>query len=652
MRTAAFVLVAALLLTSLPVEAGHTSPPPTETGDDLTRVVHDCSGEGLAGNDLGAMYAGSATRTFDHDKNLNTPDAAIHMVLVQVIVSGVAATSFLNSAQMRVQFEGDSLHPQSTILQAAQDKDLETYDWNDFSVLTSTQDARSTSAPVYVNVKTVDSTPGSTVPGAPPTNSNTYYVIELGYAPHTVFAPGPATAAAPLVMDKWSATTYEFNDDTSAYDVVDEMPGPPCGTTNAVTPKTFVAIGPSITQITATPPISDRIAASRVTFKAAVTPGDGDPNLGEYTFQWKFTNGGEEQTSTDIQPQLHFSELGAVDVELTVTDDLGTATTLVKAASATIVAVAPFAAFTVSPLAPTAGQDITFTDSSTDPDGDPIVSWSWDFNQDGTEDADTSTATHKYADAGKYTVRLTVTDDQSMSSTRELNIFVCTEADKAQQACKPPNSGPIAGFTADPLVIYQGESIQFNDTSQDSDGTIKAWSWNFGEGNTSALQSPSHQFEAIGFFQVQLTVTDDGGLQGTRSQAVRVQLRELGAGPSKELPEPPIAAFSIDPESPLVGKSITFRDTSTAPVPLQEWTWFFGDGSAAGTGETTRHTFEEAGTYRVRLVVVDENGVTDSAERFILVGTGETDDNDSPGLPMVLLIGALVLVGAALRRRS
>ena len=71
----------------------------------------------------------------------------------------------------------------------------------------------------------------------------------------------------------------------------------------------------------------------------------------------------------------------------------------------------PVAAFTFSPLSPTTGQSVQFTDSSTN----SPTSWSWNFG-DGT----TSTAknpTHVYASAGAYVVNLWASNSAGTGNT-------------------------------------------------------------------------------------------------------------------------------------------------------------------------------------------------------------------------------------------
>ena len=82
----------------------------------------------------------------------------------------------------------------------------------------------------------------------------------------------------------------------------------------------------------------------------------------------------------------------------------------------------PVADFSFSPSDPKVNQDIEFTDSSSDEDGE-IVSWSWDFGDGITSDE--QNPTHSYGVGGdNYIVTLTVTDNDGASDSSSDTIYI------------------------------------------------------------------------------------------------------------------------------------------------------------------------------------------------------------------------------------
>ncbi len=84
--------------------------------------------------------------------------------------------------------------------------------------------------------------------------------------------------------------------------------------------------------------------------------------------------------------------------------------------------VAPTASFSYS----TFSLDVTFTDTSTDSDGN-VVGWSWDFGDSGSSSV--QDPTHIYASEGSFTVMLTVTDDGGHSGQTSQAIMLMTAPD-------------------------------------------------------------------------------------------------------------------------------------------------------------------------------------------------------------------------------
>ena len=82
----------------------------------------------------------------------------------------------------------------------------------------------------------------------------------------------------------------------------------------------------------------------------------------------------------------------------------------------------------------------------------------------------------------------------------------------------PGNVAPVANFTSS----VSGLTVNFTDTSTDSDGSIASRSWNFGDGSTSTATNPSKTYSAAGTYTVSLTVTDNQGATHSKSASVTV----------------------------------------------------------------------------------------------------------------------------------
>ncbi|MGI9289837.1 MAG: PKD domain-containing protein [Gammaproteobacteria bacterium] len=80
------------------------------------------------------------------------------------------------------------------------------------------------------------------------------------------------------------------------------------------------------------------------------------------------------------------------------------------------------------------------------------------------------------------------------------------------------NQLPNADFD----FIITNQTAAFSDMSSDSDGGIVSWYWDFGDGNNSTVQNPTHTYATDNSYTVTLTVTDDYGDDASTSAAVAV----------------------------------------------------------------------------------------------------------------------------------
>jgi PKD repeat protein len=226
------------------------------------------------------------------------------------------------------------------------------------------------------------------------------------------------------------------------------------------------------------------------------------------TYHWDF---GDGSTSDAANPTHSYDSGGTYDVTLTVTDDngaTGTATLTVSVNSPPTVS----ASVDPSPGIGT-GDYLNFSSSgTTDPDG-TIASYSWDFDDGGTSME--ANPTHGYSTAGDYTVTLTVTDDEDASGSDTISISV--------------TDGPVAVASvssfSDIHSTYQlqWQMIDFSSSgSNDPDGGILTYLWNFDDLNTSSKANPQQEFYSTGDYNVVLTVTDDEGASDTANLTIHV----------------------------------------------------------------------------------------------------------------------------------
>lgn len=103
----------------------------------------------------------------------------------------------------------------------------------------------------------------------------------------------------------------------------------------------------------------------------------------------------------------------------------------------------PVARFTFEPLNPTEKDTVSFTDTSTDDDGN-IVGCLWEFG-DGT--TDTSRNPSRKFLVGTYSIRLTATDNDGAEGSLSKTITISKAAEESQQ------KGGILGFPPEVFII-------------------------------------------------------------------------------------------------------------------------------------------------------------------------------------------------------
>jgi len=150
---------------------------------------------------------------------------------------------------------------------------------------------------------------------------------------------------------------------------------------------------------------------------------------------------------------------------------------------------------------------------------------------------------------------------------------------------------PEAAFLATPTSGVYDLVVTF---SENNVGEIESRLWDFGDGNTSTDQDPTHTYTSPGIFAVSLTVTGPGGTS-TFTCDPCVEVLEL----------PPTAGFDVTPTSGTYDLLVSFTDASTGVITSKLWD--FGDGTTSEE-ENPNHLYTEAGTYSVSLMVTGPGG--------------------------------------------
>lgn len=198
------------------------------------------------------------------------------------------------------------------------------------------------------------------------------------------------------------------------------------------------------------------------------------------------------------------------------------------------------------------------------------ATWYWSFGDGATSDA--ANPSHEYSSSGTYYVCLTVTDTANNCSDTYCQYVVIS-----------PNGGCSAYF-------YPNDSanmVYFDNQSQASNSA--SWFWSFGDGTSSDLENPIHQYNSFGPFVVCLTVYDTAN-NCTDTHCDSLYLNNNGGGCE--------AYFTYSAN----GLSVDFTNLSAGNYSSVVWS--FGDNTTSYFNNPS-HTYANSGYYYVCLTVSD-----------------------------------------------
>ncbi len=285
-----------------------------------------------------------------------------------------------------------------------------------------------------------------------------------------------------------------------------------------------------------------------------------DQSTGADSWSWNFGDGG---TSNIPNPTHTYPNAGSYTVTLIVSlancsfDTTTTTINVINAATAAYTDNSPVCL----------GQTTTFQNTSIGG-----TSYAWDFG-DGTPLNLTNNPSHVYATPGSFTVTL-IAVSGNCSDTVSHTVTI--------------TNGAVAGFSYSGIPC-SGSTIQFSNSSTAG----LSYHWDFGDGDTSNLQTPNHAYNSTGSFTINLVVNSQGCGSDTVQQ--NIQITNVGT-----------ANFSYDIDPCLTGYSFNNLSSSSG-----SFLWNFGDGHSS-TEIAPIHEYQVAGESMVTLIVNPNTGCSDS----------------------------------------
>lgn len=199
---------------------------------------------------------------------------------------------------------------------------------------------------------------------------------------------------------------------------------------------------------------------------------------------------------------------------------------------------------------------------------------------------------------------------------------------------------PHADFSTS--TATEGEApltVDFLDASDPGfEPPITDWLWDFGDGETSVEQDPSHAYNDPGIYTVSLTVTTSGGSDSEVKEDFITVV------------SPPEAGFTVEASSD--GVTFHFWDVSTSGTStIVGWLWDFGDGTTS-TEQNPVHVYAVPGDYTVSLTIFLDDGRETAAPPDVVTAYESTPASRAAALCALAVLCALAGTWSLRRRRA
>lgn len=290
------------------------------------------------------------------------------------------------------------------------------------------------------------------------------------------------------------------------------------------------------------------------------------------------------------------------------------------------------------PEAGLANNALTYTSTTTDPDGDRMkYTFDWgdgSISETGiTESGANASSSHSWRLNGAYEVKARATDVKGLSSNWSEGFQVTIT-----QSPNPPitPSVPIG-----PTIGYSGSTYGYSTSTKDPDGDSIKYIFDWGDGTTSetgfvptgAAVSASHEWASPRSYYLRTYAIDNQGASSGWSGTKTVRI--YGNSPPTTPSEP------SGPSSGYIASAHSFTTSSTDPNRGNvKYTFDWGDGTtyetafiSSGVKTSAAHTWSSAGTYQVRAKATDKKGASSGWSSPATIDITTNQPPDTPSQP-------------------
>ena len=301
---------------------------------------------------------------------------------------------------------------------------------------------------------------------------------------------------------------------------------------------------------------------------------------GDYSYVWDF---GDGYTTIFPSPSHTYTTPGTYTVSVTATGACGTVTD-----SFTVtIAAPPTADFTATQSEGCAPFTVVYTNNSTGSGN----TYQWSFPGGSPAFSTQVNPTVTYSTPGVYNATLTATNNLG-TDTEVKNNFMNVGGE------------PNAGFSYD----IDGTTVEFDYNGTFADG----FSWNFGDGTSSAQMNPTHTYAQAGTYFVSLTANNDCGSDVITQVVVIVTA--------------PTADFTANQTEGCAAFTVAYSSAPSEGAASYIWN-FPGGIPSFSTAPNPLVTYAQPGTYNATLTVSNAAGSdTETKVNYITAGTTPTAD--------------------------